>query len=1139
MNSDNKSVSKTIQDIKDYANLADASYAFYNYVDNNEKLSQADKDYNENVRKKPRPVWEFADGERIGHKLKDDIKDEDGNILIPSGNPTAYALATEARFMQEKIIKRPKTIQRKQNLGNNNIEYEDIQINNNIKNFIVKDGDLQELFYKHSYLSTRTKMFSNRFRLIHHQENTSISGFSYTIFKDDISKSAPNRYTIAFRGTEAYLKGGEIFKDMILTDGFIAGLVGIPQIISLIILKKEMMSKIQEDFAKNNSNLNEKSNTSAAKFETVVVGHSLGGHLAQATYLYKNSLNIKELYTYNAPGFGGALASLFNILLRVVRVVVKFIIKGVKKLFDLFGFTRRVIDRCVNKVYGGGKTTDEVISECKEHTNYSRDFDEAAKNAKDAGKNSFGGIEIHHIETIKKAIPVDDFTINRESRQTIEPSVSVISDLGYKLGLGIRSKLDYKNTDRLHLLHIGELDGSYYLNSHYMTSIIYASHFYDYLLKQENNKNKEALSKDIACALDYLNSYSQILVDLIDKDKFYKDNINIKSKNQNYISIILDEMYYRLKNKKDNSEYKEFIDKYENNVNKVELVNIMLDLAEKEVFIKIIDKKDLEKEFEDDKNFRALFKMLPFVPSFKNDEKLDKNDITKAYKYNSNFTKTYLTRDKEKFLNAKKEQYKNTMFDDEFNSIYVSPVYNNKNYVRLNEWSSTVFVDTLNREIFVFSHNRDVVDCKSIYKRVEEKFAIQDDMSSYKYHIFLDGVLLSGAGEYKDTAFAFGSLDEGGNPDESKPVYYYQDNGEGEGTLRVFNKNSNVDILHYSLGDESLGIKLMPTHKSTMQKRELSRSIPKKREFDDIEKRQSIAVRFPIIEDDVVMCEHGGTVILKSVRGRTLRTKGIPIILGSDFINSPIINCPCNSPCTSVAVVPRSALSEKTVNNEHALMQDYISECLSDKGSKIICVKKPNDFKFFDSSQDSEFFDKQGNAQNEIQKSNIRVHFKSDASQKDNMLVCVYYLNDVKFEDKNGFSNIELDFNNANSVSDTKLLDDLKNNYKKNHEFKEFSLKFGKDEIKMVFIIPEYIHKVSKQKYNELNRPSSGIGYFSRLHGFDSTKCKKDYVVKTIVFYSPGYVKKTALDIAKGFDDDYAYEVGLCRVDITNSLKIG
>ena len=352
-NPKNKSVKQIISDIKDHADMADASYSFYEFIDNNETWSKSDEFYNSKVLKKPKPKWLYADGIKIGDTLKSRIEDQNGNIIKEAGGLTAYALCVEARFMKDKIVQNPEA-----ELGkDNNPKY--VAIDNDIKNFIaVPKNDPQYIFYKPTSLSHRTKTFVNRYELISHQQNTAISGFSYTIFKDTkptMSSDKP-RYIIAFRGTE--VGGAELLKDLVLTDVFIAAFAGLPQIISLFTMIGDIKKAIREDSG---------SDEKTPNFNVSICGHSLGGHLSQVCCLFYKSLNVDELYTYNAPGIGGLAISALHFVFRVIRLIVKMIKFCVHKLLDLFGFTRKVIDKCVDKIYNGSKSTDTLISECKEH----------------------------------------------------------------------------------------------------------------------------------------------------------------------------------------------------------------------------------------------------------------------------------------------------------------------------------------------------------------------------------------------------------------------------------------------------------------------------------------------------------------------------------------------------------------------------------------------------------------------------------------------------------------------------------------------------------------------------------------------------------------------------------------------------
>lgn len=87
-----------------------------------------------------------------------------------------------------------------------------------------------------------------------------------------------------------------------------------------------------------------------------------------------------------------------------------------------------------------------------------QEIENLAKKAKDFSKAHIK-IEAHHIETIKNPLPTEE-SFARKWKQTLELSISVISDLGYKYGLNMQEKFYYKNAQRLHLLCVGKLETS-------------------------------------------------------------------------------------------------------------------------------------------------------------------------------------------------------------------------------------------------------------------------------------------------------------------------------------------------------------------------------------------------------------------------------------------------------------------------------------------------------------------------------------------------------------------------------------------------------------------------------------------------------------------------------------------------------
>ncbi|STQ84401.1 hypothetical protein [Helicobacter fennelliae] len=599
-----------IEQAKDYADVADASYAMLHYIKENEEIDYfldelKSKNPNESV--KPPARWIYADGIKLGYEIKEEninksvlAKQLFNDKKIKLGQPTAYALAIEARFSKDIKIFKPS-------------ENDSVKINNEIQSFIDRDKEdskatqqkilvainksqqdaNKDLTY---HLSPRTKYFTSRFEILHHQPNTSMSGYSHTLFQDTQAKDINDAYILSFRGTE--IRGAELFKDIVLTDGSIAIGIAIPQIISLVKFKKEVLKTIEKDIKDSIYKLN-------------VVGHSLGGHLAQAFCLCHKTEAIHKLYTFNAPGFGGILASLLNIAIRVIRLVGKLIVKCAKKLFNLLGFTRKIIDKCVHTCNPNDTLENytEYADTLKQEIG-EEEIENLAINAKELSKAQTK-IEVHHIETIKNPLPKEE-SFAREWKQTLEPSISVISDLGYKYGLNIIDKLDYKNTQRLHLLYVGELETSYVATSHFLESILQILYFYNYLLQSPSNQAKIQLSQSIEKALDYLNSYSKLLMELIYGNKLITNATTITktSKNDNYLSVyqqeILHIFVHNPKKMAQRYEYdfngkseviqmediKERVIKKE--LSKNDTMNTFLLLLALEIYTKIIDKNDMK-----------------------------------------------------------------------------------------------------------------------------------------------------------------------------------------------------------------------------------------------------------------------------------------------------------------------------------------------------------------------------------------------------------------------------------------------------------------------------------------------------------------------------------------------------------------
>ena len=1244
-----------ISKFKDYADIADASYAMLHWINENEE----DGWFDEFKERKP-ARWKFADGITKGDTLKANIDDKDGNVLRKKGEPTAYALAIEARFNQDMVIEKPKK--------KNEEKPKSIQINNEIQSFVDRYEDEAKtpyIFYNN--ISLRTKSFVNRYELLHHVKDTSVTGYSSSAFYD----SKFGNYVIGFRGTELGVK------DLVITDGMIAFFgAAMDQIVSLKVLKDEIYKSITDHYYKNSPNndsnsssqpnydssnssidsnqskysssvlnsLNSSSRSSQASTSLhsrgslsvsyaltpplVVTGHSLGGHLAQVyCSVYPNE--VKELYTFNAPGFGGVLISLPVIVFRFLGFIAKVIYKGIRwvaRILDPNGFIGGMVSKAFDKIksfFGFGEddkdeaTLEDCVDLVKENKTACEELNKqnVSSNISKASKGDTFGIEIHHIDSVMHKI-YDEYdegyfdkqeeykntfgsdTVKIDANQVFEPSVSVISDLGLRYGMvSYTEKFDYQNTSKLHLINVLKA-------SHFMKQLVESLYLMEYLLNHPENEAK-IKDKDIAKALNYLNDYLQTLASQILFYKIYLKNLpRLGNMEEEKISI-LESVIYPVSLYVNDFGY----DDLGAAPNVEDLISCLLAYTQDNLLIKIIDKEDIKdisaktlasEVMQDDLNltfaiygcrFFTLDKKLnleqakdrltyisdfykgisPYVSHKQDSAELEKwiearIEICKSayelkfegWRYLSNDNKRYLVLSKKSRSANKKE------IDEDQRSIILPSIqaledmskedkeYQAKQLLKMIRFEPSELIHIYHKNCDIFLKNESTFDIR----RVEEDINL-----SFKYlnaKVFMMGKLLTGGEEKEDCELYFKESGDKNDPEnkedanqtssslapknqaskdvqagESYASYIFQprDTHSGIGGLNLLYKNSQARLLNYDIKEDSLNIKLKPASKKAKELKELNQIAPEDKTFDETAVKTGLSYLHPVIEDDIITCEHGGRVVLKSVRGRTIKSNGIPLILGCDFINLPIVGCSANSPCTRVAFVPSRALSQKTVNGDHALMQDFVNLCRSDRGSILTCAKKSNKLRILDSGDISG--SNISNADKDSANSNsacIRLHFKNYASQKDNLPVNIYYLNGAKFENKEGFEQIRLNLNEGKNPSDGKLDKKLKQNYNEDHKFKEFELRYGINTINLVFVIPNSPQKACNKAYKDAGEPESGVGYFTRLDKYESLDRSQKRPVHTLVFFSPSYAKSVKLQIAKGFDKDNEPSLDMCEV---------
>ena len=210
------------------------------------------------------------------------------------------------------------------------------------------------------------------------------------------------------------------------------------------------------------------------------------------------------------------------------------------------------------------------------------------------------------------------------------------------------------------------------------------------------------------------------------------------------------------------------------------------------------------------------------------------------------------------------------------------------------QYSSNDFLILEDRAIY-FAKNNDYIDCMEIAR-------IADIENIY---ISWFGLLLTGSKETPNNPLFFGELDKEGVFVESKPIYHligetdYDTKDSKESftqTLQIFLNGNTLTLLNYSLLDSSLNIKLECTSSESkaIAEREKTQRKQQKQDSKAKDSIQSTAMLHPILEDNEIKCPHNGVVKLKSNKGKSFTSKGIPMVLESDLLNASIIGCANN-----------------------------------------------------------------------------------------------------------------------------------------------------------------------------------------------------------------------------------------------------
>ncbi|EIT3368041.1 hypothetical protein VBZ91_001692 [Campylobacter coli] len=119
--------------------------------------------------------------------------------------------------------------------------------------------------------------------------------------------------------------------------------------------------------------------------------------------------------------------------------------------------------------------------------------------------------------------------------------------------------------------------------------------------------------------------------------------------------------------------------------------------------------------------------------------------------------------------------------------------------------------------------------------------------------------------------------------------------------------------------------------------------------IEDINITPDTSCLHPILEDNTLLCIHGGKVNLKAKNAKRIKSDNIPIMLNNEIQGASISGCVnppiLGGPCTKVALVFAYTYSNHKVNHKHSVLQMGLIG-VSNKGYPILAIPKKNKIKF-------------------------------------------------------------------------------------------------------------------------------------------------------------------------------------------------
>ncbi|ENQ0328831.1 hypothetical protein ACENCQ_001786 [Campylobacter jejuni] len=118
--------------------------------------------------------------------------------------------------------------------------------------------------------------------------------------------------------------------------------------------------------------------------------------------------------------------------------------------------------------------------------------------------------------------------------------------------------------------------------------------------------------------------------------------------------------------------------------------------------------------------------------------------------------------------------------------------------------------------------------------------------------------------------------------------------------------------------------------------------------IEDINVTLDTSCMHPILEDNTLLCLHGGRVKLKAKKAKRIKYNNVPIMLHDEIQGASISGClnppVAGGPCTKVALVFPYTYSKHKINNKYSVYQMGLIG-VSNKGYPVLSIPKGNKIK--------------------------------------------------------------------------------------------------------------------------------------------------------------------------------------------------